>query len=161
MRALCKPVGPIAKTIAKTNFRRMIASSSSRYSSSNVKEYSANNMYWKQQVGKSIYLGITEDYITEKILGDIDNISIDDSTESLNIEWSGLKCGEGDELYHSVWENTEGIETVTLQNIINTPIKKFSLSLNREILSDYSRITEDNYVFEIQFTDSPESLSFL
>ena len=35
------------------------------------------------------------------ITGDVDKVIWDPKASNLEIEWSGLICGEGDELYHS------------------------------------------------------------
>lgn len=62
---------------------------------------------WQLKIGLTKYLFDTV------ILGSIDSIEVldlnkDDKSSSVLLNWSGLKTSVGDELYHTVWQNTEG-----------------------------------------------------
>jgi hypothetical protein len=55
---------------------------------------------------------LTKHLFNAVILGSIDSIEVIDSHKddsfSFLLEWLGSITGEGDELYRSVWQNTEG-----------------------------------------------------
>jgi hypothetical protein len=50
------------------------------------------------------------------VLGDVDSVAITRSNgvEEVGIKWSGLQQSDGDELYHVVWQNVNGLMRVAL-----------------------------------------------
>ena len=85
------------------------------------RRYTANGHYWirmtKPEKENVSYLeiGVTDHIFDTVIFGTIDSVSVPNIGDknfslqsSLALNWSGLKVGTGDELYHSVWENVEG-----------------------------------------------------
>ena len=61
-------------------------------------------------------LGMTDTFMDDHVHGDIDRVSLDGMT--LKIEWSGLKLSDGDELYHTIWSNTEGVVHIDLSTVL-------------------------------------------
>lgn len=89
--------------------------------------YTSDGHYWVRTIKSDkiddrthFEIGLTQNVLDNVIRGPVDclnlpNISankIENENEGLNIHWSGLEVGTGDELYHSVWKNIEGIFTV-------------------------------------------------
>jgi hypothetical protein len=78
--------------------------------------YTHDGNYWIKTQGAeegnqyTVDIGLTKHAFDTAIAGSIDLISFPaDSMTPLRIHWSGLKVGTGDELYHSIWENVDGI----------------------------------------------------
>ena len=57
-------------------------------------------------------VGLTDHVLEAHVLGDIDSVSI--SGTSIKVHWSGLKMSEGDELYHTIWEEASGVHKIEL-----------------------------------------------
>ena len=127
---ICGSYG-LSKCIIMKNFpvKRMSSSAESASVYSN-RLYTADGYYWirmlKADVDKRRHfeIGMTKYLIDTEIRGIVDSISLpdisrngiengnsngDEKSSSLTIHWSGLEVGTGDELYHSVWKNIDGI----------------------------------------------------
>jgi hypothetical protein len=114
--------------------------------------------FWaKQPKGESFYLvGVTEAFMKDKVPGDVDAVFLSiggkaATSLSFNIAWSGLKIGEGDELYHSVWSNEEGTLSVDLQDIPFVPknAQQQSVRINDALLKEPALLDEDSHILEI------------
>jgi hypothetical protein len=57
-------------------------------------------------------VGLTDHAMEKHVLGDIDSVSL--CSTSIKVHWSGLKMSEGDELYHTIWEEAAGEHTIEL-----------------------------------------------
>lgn len=60
-------------------------------------------------------LGLTS-YHIDKLL-DIDSIVVAPSGDSLLLSWSGLSMSDGDETYHTIWDNVGGQKHITPPSI--------------------------------------------
>ena len=61
-------------------------------------------------------MGLTRYAQESMVLGDVDSVAITRSNgvEEVGIKWSGLQQSGGDELYHVVWQNVNGVMRVAL-----------------------------------------------
>jgi hypothetical protein len=75
--------------------------------------------YWLEisDRGGSMDVGITRCLFDKEIFGDVDKSVI--SSTSLSLHWSGLKISDADELYHTVWQNVEGVKEIDLKQLPN------------------------------------------
>ena len=109
-----------------------------RFDSLSKPRYTADGHYWirttKPEKENVSYLeiGVTDHIFDTVIFGSIDSVSVPivgdkkfSLQPSLALNWSGLKVGTGDELYHSVWENVEG--TFKIEPFL--PTKLFDLNI--------------------------------
>jgi hypothetical protein len=107
----------------------------------------------------SYHVGITEHFITSRIFGDIDSIAYMKSRSPVpsvfQIQWSGMKVGEGDELYHSVWSNEEGELVMDVHEMLPKDLKQSYtvLEVNESIIADVSHFNEDKWLFRVCFPE--------
>ena len=100
---------------------------------------------------KTLILGVKECWINEKIEGDIDKISISPDSSSLTIDYSGLSYSEADELYHSVWSNTEGNVELSLESLVPPKVVLESLiEVNPSVLQSPFELDEETWIFRIK-----------
>jgi hypothetical protein len=123
----------------------------------------SSGYFWakQQQIGgvasSTLLLGVTTTFLEEKVPGDVERVFLSKTGSSntstsltLNFEWSGLKIGEGDELYHSVWSNEEGTASIDLVNISIIPKVNMELvQINDLLLKDPSSLDDDCHILEI------------
>ena len=118
----------------------------------------SSGYFWaKQQSSTTLLLGVTTTFLEEKVPGDVERVFLSKAGSSntttsltLNFEWSGLKIGEGDELYHSVWSNEEGTASIDLVNISIIPKVNMELvQINDLLLKDPSSLDDDCHILEI------------
>ena len=111
-----------------------------------------NHFWLRPDIGKGVTLGVREEWLDAHIGGDIDNVVVTcPSSSSVEIGWSGLICGEGDELYHSVWENVEGTVELRLACMLDAMasmtkhVPAFNnIEVNPEVLNKASLLDDPN-----------------
>jgi hypothetical protein len=114
-------------------------------------------------------IGLTKYLFNSLILGSVDAIEVIDSNKndkssSVLLKWSGLKTSEGDELYHAVWQNTEG-------NFDFKPLLPFKMvyntsDLNMKIMDSPNDLydiceDEDGWILNASCTDKEYESLFL
>ena len=98
-------------------------------------------------------VGLTQRGLEE--LGDIESIDGPVARASLvkageplvSLEWSGFKITEADELYHTVWENVEGVKQISL------PVDASILEWNPRVLHDFDAIQTENWIVRVTISD--------
>ena len=106
----------------------------------------------------TLLVGVTEAFMEDKVPGDVDKVTLchngvkesEATCMSFTICWSGLKMGEGDELYHSVWSNEEGAVTINIRDIPFVPKDVQFIQLNNAIAKDSSLFSENIHVLEVK-----------
>mmetsp|Transcript_16097 Transcript_16097/g.16230 ORF Transcript_16097/g.16230 Transcript_16097/m.16230 type:complete len:177 (-) Transcript_16097:34-564(-) len=128
---------------------------------------SASHNYWIQPYSankldsplSAIYqIGVTDKFITENIFGSIENIEYSSNSSDTNstnvsfrLHWAGLKIGEGDELYHSVWDNIEGYCEIDLKQILPNAISYELIRINYDLSKDVDLLSnKENWMFIIR-----------
>lgn len=100
--------------------------------------YTSNGHYWIRAIKSNtpnidantntlahFEIGLTQNVLDNEIRGTVDKMNLlsigknekekeneNENENKISLYWSGLEVGTGDELYHSVWKNLEGIFTV-------------------------------------------------
>ena len=104
----------------------------------------------------SYHVGVTDHFIVNRVFGDVDAIRISDGVDAeqphFEIDWSGMKVGEGDELYHSVWSNEEGSFTLKPQQILAPDLQYTVLEMNKELTTDVALFDDNTWLFKVSFT---------
>ncbi len=125
----------------------------------------SSGYFWAKQpkvgsASSNLLVGVTEAFLKDKVPGDVESVflsSVGGKSEislSFNVAWSGLKIGEGDELYHSVWSNEEGILSVDLKDISLVPknAQQQSVRINDALLKEPALLDEDCHILEISLS---------
>ena len=96
-------------------------------------------------------LGVKEEWIEEMIQGDVDSIVSSSASDALSIEYSGLSYSEADELYHSVWSNTEGTVELSVDSLLPENVEVVGPpEINQAILKRPFSIDESTWIFRVK-----------
>lgn len=72
----------------------------------------------KNTTSTVLEMGLTRALFDREIPGDIDSMSFNAISSSISLSWSGLKISDGDELYHTIWGNIEGVKEVDVRQLL-------------------------------------------
>ena len=101
-----------------------------------TRKYTPCGSYWIQHDNSSVAeMGITTRFFDQEIPdGEIEKMTLHPWCVGggVSLHWSGLKITDGDELYHTVWTNTEGAKEVDLQDLLPSITIHSSIELNKE-----------------------------
>jgi hypothetical protein len=102
-------------------------------------------------------VGVSDAWLDEKVPGDVDKVTLSSSSTStsgsaLHIEYSGLSYSEADELYHSVWSNTEGTVSLTAESMLPPHIISTldEVTVNPSVLKPPYLINESTWLFRVK-----------
>jgi len=113
---------------------------------------SDHSLYWAKATdhsNKLFFVGVTDKYLDQNILGTVDVISLD-SKQNFLFDWSSLKYSDGDELYHTVWTNVEGKSSIKLDEIFTEPQKVFLRECNFSLIESPSKFTNECWLFKVE-----------
>jgi hypothetical protein len=103
-----------------------------------------------------MFVGVTDEWLEAQVRGSVDKVTVSSkdsssSASSLAIEWSGLICGEGDELYHCVWENTEGVAELSLSSALPPSVRNSYTGavVNTAVLERPFHVDGDTWLFQV------------
>lgn len=100
---------------------------------------------------RTMLLGVKEEWIEEMIQGDVDSIVSSSASDALSIEYSGLSYSEADELYHSVWSNTEGTVELSVDSLLPENVEMVGPpEINQAILKRPFSIDESTWIFRVK-----------
>jgi hypothetical protein len=103
-------------------------------------------------------MGITQALFEREIGGgDIDSISMNATSSSVSLNWSGLKITDGDELYHTVWSNTEGVKEVAVRQLLPFVPEKCSIEMSKDRPAYQS--CEEHWLLRIDMDGGDEALA--
>ena len=92
-----------------------------------------------------------EQWIEEMVQGDVDSIVASTSSDALEIEYSGLSYSEADELYHSVWSNTEGTVQLSVDSLLPGNVEMVGEpEINQALLKRPFMIDESTWIFKVK-----------
>ena len=101
-----------------------------------TRKYTPCGSYWIQHdKSNAVEMGITTLFFDQEIPdGEIDKMTLHPWCVGggISLHWSGLKITDGDELYHTVWTNTEGAKEVDLQGLLPSITIHSSIELSKE-----------------------------
>jgi hypothetical protein len=117
--------------------------------------------FWHHRESESdptvLVVGVSDAWLEEKVPGDVDKVTLSSSststsTSALNIEYSGLSYSEADELYHSVWSNTEGTVSLTAESMLPPHIIPTldEVTVNPSVLKAPYLINESTWLFRVK-----------
>ena len=72
----------------------------------------------KGAVSTLLEMGVTQTLFDREIHGEIDTVTTNQSSSSVSLNWSGLKITDGDELYHTIWSNIEGVKQMDVRQLL-------------------------------------------
>ena len=99
----------------------------------------------------TLLLGVKEQWIEEMVQGDVDSIVASTSSDALEIEYSGLSYSEADELYHSVWSNTEGTVQLSVDSLLPGNVEMVGEpEINQALLKRPFMIHESTWIFKVK-----------
>jgi len=109
------------------------------------------SVWLKRHVNQTYLFGLTESFL-DKVLdhGDIDSINA--TVHGINVQWSGLKVTEGDELYHCQYVNVYGTESFQFPDSTRIiEINKDNVLLGKQLnrLSTCSKAIESIHIGKI------------
>jgi len=87
-------------------------------------------------------------YHIDKLL-DIDSLKLSSTKDSLLISWSGLSMSDGDETYHTIWDNVSGEKHISQPSFLKGEI----IQLNKELVCAKTRVIllyEDKWICKIR-----------
>ena len=122
-------------------------------STRSVQQTSEATQFWHRPAeSDTMLLGVNESWLDETLEGgDIDKIRVSSDSKVVAIDWSGLSYSEADELYHSVWSNTEGSVELSLDSLIPPSVYMESLvEINPSVLRKPFVLDGDTWIFKIK-----------
>ena len=139
---------------ATLRITRRVTAQTGRCSSSAAK-------FWHHRESESdstvLMVGVSDAWLDEKVPGDVDKVTLSSSSTStsgsaLHIEYSGLSYSEADELYHSVWSNTEGTVSLTAESMLPPHIIPTldEVTVNPSVLKAPYLINESTWLFRVK-----------
>ena len=111
--------------------------------------YNDGKFWSKLHSDNSIIVGFNEHWLEKQVPGDIDMVTMC-TASSLSIDYSGLSYSEADELYHSIWKNTEGSVKLSAESM-RPPFFSGSpcnIEINPEVLNHPYIIDENTWIFK-------------
>ena len=131
------------------------------------RHYTNDGYYWIREIkadehgSNLVEVGLTDHLFNTRILGSIDSVTVPNmdvknglipTASSFAIHWSGLKVGTGDELYHSVWENVDGV--FNIEPFLPLKMDTLSISeLNDKMLKKKMDF-DDDWLMRLQCCDN-------